>query len=197
MTTYFSRLKLNVQAPLKLKDLTYKFIVTNNSTRKKITFDGRFDEQGLTEWNQIFNLNTTLTYDVLLRGESIQKIAVKAYPNKKINSVFTIKTTTETTKNVKENIKEIHLNNGEVAWYLIKKQEPVMSWSQRVFKKPLNASDWELLKANNPHLSNLVSMGVLQPGQVVILSNSPNAKELPEYKKKDSKASKSNFRGNE
>lgn len=183
MTTYFSRLKLNVQPPLKLKDLTYKFVVTNNSTKKKTKFDGRFDEQGLTEWTQIFNLNTSLIYEVYFRGEILQKIAVKAYPNKKTNSVFTIKTTTEITKNVKENIKEIHLNNGEVAWYLIKKQEPVMSWSQRVFKKPLNASDWELLKANNPHLLNLVSMGVLQPGQVVILSNSPNAKELPEYKR--------------
>ena len=58
MSTYFSRLKLSVQAPLNLKDLTYKFVVTNNSTKKKTTCDGRFDGQGLTEWTQIFNLNT-------------------------------------------------------------------------------------------------------------------------------------------
>ena len=36
MSTYFSRLKLSVQAPLNLKDLTYKFVVTNNSTKKKL-----------------------------------------------------------------------------------------------------------------------------------------------------------------
>lgn len=178
----FSRLKLHVQAPLKLKDLTYKFVVTNNSTKKKTTFEGRFDEQGLTEWTQIFNLNTSLIYEVYFRGEILQKIAVKAYPNKKTHSVFTIKTTTELTKNVKENIKEIHLNNGEVAWYLIKKQETLMSWSQRVFKKPLTASDWDVLKANNPHLKNLVTIGVLEPGQVIILSNSTTAKDLTEYK---------------
>ena len=46
MSAYFSRLKLNVQAPLKLKDLTYKFVVTTNTTKKKIVFDGRFNDEG-------------------------------------------------------------------------------------------------------------------------------------------------------
>ena len=98
-------------------------------------------------------------------------------------SFFELKTTTGTTKQAKENIQEIRINDGEVAWYLVKKTEPVMTWAQRVFKKPLTEKDWGILKANNPHLTNLVSMGVLQPGQVVIISNSTTAKELPEYKK--------------
>lgn len=42
---FYSRLKLTVQEPLKLKDLTYKFVVTNNHTKKKTIFEGRFDEQ--------------------------------------------------------------------------------------------------------------------------------------------------------
>ncbi|WP_286426089.1 hypothetical protein [Acinetobacter indicus] len=63
-----------------------------------------------------------------------------------------------------------------------------MTWAQRVFKKPLTEKDWGILKANNPHLTNLVSMGVLQPGQVVIISNSTTAKELPEYKKQAQQA---------
>lgn len=179
----FSRLKLQVQAPLKLKDLTYKFVVTNNSTKKKTTFEGRFDEQGLTEWTQIFNLNTSLIYEVYFRGEILQKIAVKAYPNKKTHSVFTIKTTTELTKNVKENIKEIYLNEGEVAWYLVKKTETMHDWAKRVFKKPLIASDWDILKANNPHIPNIAPIRLLSPGMIVILSNSTTAKELPQYKK--------------
>lgn len=192
MTTYFSRLKLNVQQPLKLKDITYKFVVTNNATKKKTSFEGRFDDQGLTGWTEIYNLNTTLIYEVYLRGEILQKIAVKAYPDKKTHSTFTIKTTTEITKNVKENIKEIYLNDGEVAWYLIKKTETMHDWAKRVFKKPLIASDWDILKANNPHIPNMAPIRLLTPGMVVVLSNSTTAKELPQYKK-DAQQAQSNL----
>lgn len=64
----------------------------------------------------------------------IQRVSAKAYPKPNNWSFFDFKTTEEMTKKVQENIKEIHLNNGEVAWYLIKKKESVVSWSQRVFK---------------------------------------------------------------
>lgn len=180
---HYSRLKLTVQAPLKLKDLTYKFVVINNNTKKKTEFEGRFDEQGLTGWTEIYNLNTSLIYEVYLRGEILQKISVKPHPNKKTHSIFTIKVTSEITKNIKENIKEIYLNDGEVAWYLIKKTETMQEWAKRVFKKPLIASDWDTLKANNPHISNIASIRLLTPGMVVVLSNSTTAKELPQYKK--------------
>lgn len=190
MSAYFSRLKLNVQAPLKLKDLTYKFVVTTNSTKKKIVFDGRFNEEGLTSWTQINNLNTTLIYEIYLRGELLQKVSVKAYSEKKKHSVYTLKATTEITKKVKENIKEVYLNDGEVAWYLIKRKETMLDWSKRVFKKPLTSSDWDMLKANNPHLANIAPITILRPGQVVILSNSTAAKELPKYKKDAQEAQK-------
>ncbi|MFW1852849.1 hypothetical protein ACG9XR_20090 [Acinetobacter guillouiae] len=187
---HYSRLKLTVQAPLKLKDLTYKFVVINNNTKKKTQFEGRFDEQGLTGWTEIYNLNTSLIYEVYLRGEILQKISVKPYPDKKTHSIFTIKVTSEITKNVKENIKEIYLNDGEVAWYLIKKTETMHDWSKRVFKKPLIASDWDTLRANNPHISNMVPIRLLTPGQVIILSNSTTAKELAQYKKDAQEAQK-------
>ncbi|USA54115.1 hypothetical protein NDN13_02645 [Acinetobacter sp. C32I] len=190
MSTYFSRLKLNVQAPLKLKDLTYKFFVINNATKKTTTFEGSFDEQGLTGWTEIYNLNTMLIYEVYLRGESLQRIAVKAYPNKKTHSTFTIKMTTEITQKVKQNIKEIYLDDGEVAWYLIKKTETMQDWSKRVFKKPLVASDWDTLKANNPHISNMAPIRLLTPGMVIVLSNSTTAKELAQYKKDAQEAQK-------
>lgn len=190
MSAYFSRLKLNVQAPLKLKDLTYKFVVTTNSTKKKIVFDGRFNDEGLTSWTQINNLNTTLIYEIYLRGELLQKVSVKAYSEKKKHSVYTLKTTTEITKKVKENIKEIYLNDGEVAWYLIKKSETMADWSKRVFKKPLTSSDWDVLRANNPHIKNMAPIRILTPGQVIILSNSTTAKELQNYKKEAQEAQK-------
>ena len=64
-----------------------------------------------------------MVYEVYFRGEILQKVAVKAYPNKKTHSVFTIKTTTEITKNIKENIKEIYLEDGVVGWYLVKQKK--------------------------------------------------------------------------
>ena len=184
MNSHFSRLKLSVQTPLKLKDLTYKFIVINNSTKKKTTFDGRFDGQGLTEWTQIYNLNTTLIYEVYLRGEILQKIAVQAYPNKKMQSTFTIKMTTEIAKKVKQNIKEIFLNDGEIGWYLVKQKETMLNWSKRVFKRPLTSSDWDILRNNNAHIANIAPIKILIPGQIIILSNSTTAKELDNYRVK-------------
>lgn len=184
MNSHFSRLKLSVQTPLKLKDLTYKFIVINNSTKKKTTFDGRFDGQGLTEWTQIYNLNTTLIYEVYLRGEILQKIAVQAYPNKKTQSTFTIKMTTEIAKKVKQNIKEIFLNDGEIGWYLVKQKETMLNWSKRVFKRPLTSSDWDILRNNNAHIANIAPIKILIPGQIIILSNSTAAKELDNYRVK-------------
>ena len=120
----------------------------------------------------------------------IQKVSAKAYPKQNQWSLYELKVTTEMTKNIKENIKEIHLNDGEVAWYLVKSDESVLSWSRRVFKKPLSPSDWDILRANNPHMPNLISVGLLQPGQLIILSNSTTAKKLPEYKKLAQQAQK-------
>ncbi len=129
-----------------------------------------------------------LMYKIKYRGEIIKTLTAKAYPEPNKWSFFEHKTTVRKTENVKENIQEIRINDGEVAWYLVKKSEPMMTWAQRVFKKPLTEKDWGVLKANNPHLTNLVSIGVLQPGQVVIISNSTTAKELPEYKKQAQQA---------
>ncbi|WP_151980173.1 hypothetical protein [Acinetobacter guerrae] len=190
MSTHFSRLKLIIQDPLKFKDLNYKFIVSNNHTKKATVFDGHFNGQGLTEWTEIYNLNTTLIYEIYLGGELLQKVAAKAYPNKNKHNVFTVKTTTEITKNIKENIKEIYLNDGEVAWYLIKNTETMLNWSKKVFKRPLIPSDWDILKANNTHISDIAPIKLLTPGMVVILSNSTTAKALPKYKKYAQEAQK-------
>ncbi|MFN3289363.1 MAG: hypothetical protein ACK410_02825 [Acinetobacter sp.] len=185
---HYSRLKLTVQAPLKLKDLTYKFVVINNNTKKRTQFEGRFDKQGLTGWTEIYKLNTSLIYEVYLRGEILQKISVKPYPDKKTHSVFTIKVTSEITKKVKENIKEIYLEDGVVGWYLVKQKETMLDWSKRIFKKALIPSDWDILRANNPHLKNIAAIKILIPGQVIVLCNTTTAKELNNYKSQAEKA---------
>lgn len=178
----YSRLKLTVQEPLKLKDLSYKFVVINYSTKKKTNFEGRFDDQGLTEWYEIHNLNTLLIYEILFRGELLQRVSAKAYPDQKKHSTYILKVTTGITKNVKENVKEIYLEDGVVGWYLVKQKETMLDWSKRIFKKPLVASDWDTLRANNPHLKNIAPIKILTPGQVIILCNTTTSKKLEEYK---------------
>ncbi|QNX87501.1 hypothetical protein IC772_18380 [Acinetobacter seifertii] len=109
MSAYFSRLKLNVQAPLKLKDLTYKFVVTTNTTKKKIVFDGRFNDEGLTSWTQINNLNTTLIYEIYLRGELLQKVSVKAYSDKKSIAFIRLKQPLKLQRKLKKILKKFIL----------------------------------------------------------------------------------------
>lgn len=183
MEKRYSRLQFKVYSPLKIKDLTYKFKVINNTTQKVgFTDNGNFDEHGFTKWFTILQPNRTLLYEVLYRGEVIQRVSAKSYPKQNNWSVFDFKTTTELTKKIKDNIKEIYLEDGVVGWYLVKKKETMLAWSSRVFKKQLVASDWEVLNANNPHLKNMVPIKMLTPGQVIILSNSTTAKELKKYK---------------
>lgn len=81
---HHSRLKLNVQAPLKLKDLTYKFVVHNKSTNKQTIFEGRFDEQGFTQWYEIHNINTVLIYEVYIRESYCKKFLPKPIQQKVI-----------------------------------------------------------------------------------------------------------------
>ncbi|WP_436870628.1 hypothetical protein [Acinetobacter courvalinii] len=191
MATHYSRLQLKVAPALKYQDFSFQFLVVNKELGKTVFKDeGNFDDKGFGQWFHIYQPNRVLMYKIKFRGEIIKTVTAKAYPEPNRWSLFEFKTTVRKTEKVKENIQEIQINDGEVAWYLVKKSEPVMTWAQRVFKKPLTEKDWGILKANNPHLSNLVSMGILQPGQVVIIANSTTAKELPEYKKQAQQAQK-------
>lgn len=191
MATHYSRLQLKVAPALKYQDFSFQFLVVNKELGKTVFKDeGNFDDKGFGQWFHIYQPNRVLMYKIKFRGEIIKTVTAKAYPEPNRWSLFEFKTTVRKTEKVKENIQEIQINDGEVAWYLVKKSEPVMTWAQRVFKKPLTEKDWGILKANNPHLSNLVSMGILQPGQVVIIANSTTAKELPEYIKQAQQAQK-------
>ncbi|WP_288384154.1 hypothetical protein [uncultured Acinetobacter sp.] len=184
---YHSRLKLNVQTPLKLRDITYRFVVYNTSANKQTKFEGKFDEVGFTEWYEIYNINTVLIYEIYIRGELLQKISAKAYPTKDKWSAYTLKTTSEVTKKVNENIKEIYLSDGVVGWYLVKQKETMLDWSKRVFKKPLIASDWDILRVNNTHISDIAPIKILTPGQVIILCNNTTSKDLNDYRVKAKK----------
>ncbi|MCZ3210954.1 hypothetical protein NYZ42_18390, partial [Acinetobacter baumannii] len=62
--------------------------------------------------------------------------------------------------------------------------------SKRVYKKPFSASEWVVLRANNPHIKNMAPIRILTPGQVIILSNSTTANELQTYKKEAQEAQK-------
>ena len=190
MSIHYCRLRLSVQEPLKVTDLFYRFVVTNNKTKKSTKFEGYFDAQGLTQWTEIHNMDTTLEYIVFFRSTLIQRISVVAYPNKTIQNNFTLKTTTEMTKIMNENIFEMYLDDGQVGWYFVKKTETMLDWSKRIFKQMLVPSDWEVLRTNNPHIDHIQPIRLLTPGMIVVLSNSTKAKQLPQYKNDAQQAQK-------
>lgn len=190
MEKRYTRLQFKIHEPLKIKDLTYTFKVLN-STATKVEFEDEgnfFDDQGFTKWFNIFKSNKILQYEISYRGEMIQRVSAKSFPKPNNWSVFDFKTTAELTKKIKENIKEIYLENGVIGWYLVKQRETMLHWSQRVFKKSLTPSDWNTLQTNNPHLKSIAAIKTLIPGQVVILCNTTTAKELNSYKAKAQKA---------
>lgn len=190
MAKRYSRLELKLPPTLKIADFSFKFIIKNSSTDKVVYADeGKFDVGGFTKWFEIMQVNRTLYYEIYQKNRQtnknikVQTVLAKAYEKQNNWSLYTYKVSSGTTKNEKENIKEIYLNNGEAAWYLIKKKETATSWARKVYKNQLAAKDWEILKQNNPHIPQFDSKAMLSPGQVIILSNSTTAKELPEYKK--------------
>lgn len=141
-------------------------------------------------------MNRTLYYEIYQKNRQtnkdikVQTLLAKAYDNTKNWSLYSYKVSLGVTKKEKENIKEIYLNNGEVAWYLIKNRESATSWARKVFKKQLTVEDWKILEQNNPHIYQFDSKTQLKPGQVIILSNSTTAKEIPEYKRLAKEANK-------
>lgn len=190
MAKRYSRLELKLPSTLKMMDFSFKFIVKNSSTDKVVYVEkGKFDGGGFTKWFEIMQVNRTLYYEIYQKNRQtnkeikVQTILAKTYEKQNNWSLYAYKVSSGTTKKEKENIKEIYLNNGEVAWYLIKNREFATSWARKVYKNQLTAKDWEILKQNNPHIPQFDSKATLTPGQVIILSNSTTAKELPEYKK--------------
>lgn len=135
MATHYSRLQFKVNPPLQYKDFSFQFLVINRELGKTVFKDeGSFDEKGFGKWFHIYQPNRVLMYKIKYRGEVIKTLTAKAYPEPNKWSFFEFKTTTGTTKKAKENVQEILINDGEVAWYLVKTSEPVMTWAQRVFK---------------------------------------------------------------
>lgn len=183
MTQFYSRLKLIVPDRFKSTEFTYKFKVYSYINKKKDReFSGQFDSKGFSKWYSIHERNATLIYEIYLRGELLQKISAKAYPERTKHSVYKLKFTRAMTEKAETNIKEIYLNDEQVAWYLVKQKETLLDLTKRIYEKPLLSKDWEILKANNSHLGPIINFTLLRPGQVLILSEKSTGKELEEYK---------------
>ena len=174
MAKRYSRLELKLPPGLKMTDFSFKFIIKNSSTDKVVyVSEGKFDGGGFTKWFEIMQVNRTLYYEIYQKNRQtnkdikVQTVLAKAYEKPNNWSLYAYKVSSGTTKNEKENIKEIYLNNGEVAWYLIKNKETATSWARKVYKNQLTAKDWEILKQNNPHLLQFDSKATLTPGRLL------------------------------
>ena len=104
---------------------------------------------------------------------------VNAEVFKKMNSnntngtQFELKTTPAQAKKSPNTIKEVLLDTTEVAWYLVKRQESVKDFLKRIYIYTPTSKEENIFRANNPHLFTPVMS--LQPGDVVVLSNTSNS----------------------
>ena len=120
-------------------------------------------------------------------GGYIEKINVTSQVKKGIFSVWTMPTTIAKTINKLDNKKNVNVDTTEVAWYLVKKKESINSFLERaLIHTPPTKMDKGIFLANNSHLVGTPYLE-LQPGDVVVLSNTTNPKNV-ELKKMKSYA---------
>lgn len=108
-------------------------------------------------------------------------------------TTFPLKTTPAGTKKDPNTIKKVLVDNTEVAWYLVKKQESVKDFLKRIYIYTPTSKEENIFRANNSHLIGTPILTLL-PGDVVVLSNTSNgkSKELVQMKN-DAKAAKVEF----
>nr|WP_317200937.1 hypothetical protein [uncultured Psychrobacter sp.] len=82
-----------------------------------------------------------------------------------------------------DNSKNVRVDTTEVAWYLVKKKETVDSFLKRALLHTPTQMDKGIFLANNTHLIGTPYLE-LQPGDIVVLSNTtnPNSTELTKMK---------------
>jgi len=116
-------------------------------------------------------------------SKHIEKVDVTSQIKKGIFSVWRMPTTIAKTISDIDNTKNLNIDTTEVAWYLVKKKETIDSFLNRALLHTPTQMDKGIFLANNSHLSGTPYLE-LQPGDIVVLSNTtnPNSTELKKMK---------------
>lgn len=200
MAKYYTKLKLEVSDMVDISLIRYDVTVTYKSLSAKPTSskphslgkNRRFSNNGLSEKHNLSNrgVEEVRYYIKDIKGKPIKDITANPLSKEGRASRYKLKTTPASLKRDPKNNKIVGVDNTEVAWYLVKKQESIESFLTRAYKYTPTKLEENIFRANNPHLIGTPVL-TLQPGDVVILSNSSHSSntELQKMKKyaKDAK----------
>lgn len=180
---YYTQLCIVPNVDFDLSKLRYRVTITPQKG-KAVTVGGGIDAKGFSRKIAVESQDSSVVYELMVNHSPLQQIAGKAYKNTENKySLFKLNFTTAPTQNKPNHVREIFLDNTEVAWYLVKKDETMGALMNRIYQNPPTAEDWAKLQANNPHLGNPSVMKILHAGQVVVLSNEKgNSSKLKKYK---------------
>ena len=200
MSKYYTRLTLEVSEMVDINLIRYDVTVTYKSLSAKPTSNKphslgknrKFSRKSLSEKHNLSNrgVEEVRYYIKDIKGTLIKEITAKPISKDGRASRYKLKTTPASLKRDPKNNKIVGVDNTEVAWYLVKKQEAIESFLTRAYKYTPTKLEENIFRENNPHLIGTPIL-TLQPGDVVILSNSSNSSntELQKMKKyaKDAK----------
>ncbi|WP_367106400.1 hypothetical protein [uncultured Psychrobacter sp.] len=154
-------------------------------TKTKRYIDQKFNNQGKTIERQLPKGDIQkINYHIKVNGQLVKNISAKPNKSKGVFRKYELKTTIAGTRKDPNTIKKVLLDTTEVAWYLVKKQESIKSFLNRIYIYTPTSKEENIFRSNNPHLTGTPVL-TLQPGDVVVLSNTSNSnnKELAKMKK--------------
>lgn len=204
MSKYYTRLTLEVSEMVDINLIRYDVTVTYKSLSASPTSskshslgkNRKFSRKGLSEKHNLSNrgVEEVRYYIKDIKGTLIKEITAKPLSKDGRASRYKLKTTPASLKKDPKNNKIVGVDNTEVAWMIIEKQESVHSFLTRIYEYPYRKDIEEVIfRTNNSHLTGNPVLS-LYPGDFVILSNTSNNKnkELARMKQ-EAKAAKTEF----
>lgn len=158
--------------------------------------DLSFDANGLSQIQKLSNREVEeIAYYIRdSSGDLVKKVTAKRKSKAGLYSTYPLKFSESQSLNDPKNNKIVGVDDTEVGWMIIEKQETLHDFLTRIYQHPYRKNVEEVnFRKNNPHLQGNPILN-LYPGDFVIISNSSNDKNKELAKmKKDVKAAKLEF----
>lgn len=196
MATKYTGLNLVVSDKVDINKFRYDLVITyasgeatyqrttGSKQKVRLAENKSFNNQGLThEYKLPLRKIDEITYYIKLNGTVVIKVTAKPYSHKGSHSKYKLKTTPASSMKDSNTIKEVLVDRTEVAWHLVKIEETLDSFLNRIYKHTPSIREENIFRKNNPHLIGDPVLR-LQPGDIVILANTNKENnELKEAKK--------------
>lgn len=175
---------------ISLERFTYTMTATSPEVKKQYD-SGKpryFDKNKTTHKIEVGFDTTEVKVNVYLDGKPRKTIILQHF-DKKLGSLnlFSLKSTSSLNSESTGHLKELQVSaNAEVGWLLVKKEQTFDSLLKLIYKKVPTRTELDIFRHANAHISDLQDLNLnnkVKPGQIVLVTNKKNSRELTEYKK--------------